>query len=77
MKPCPTGSALPLPWTKSPRGFACLSTRGCHVPPTNSRPSRPRQLMCTISFSKQLYLLASREYFASTYAPLLLFIEMD
>lgn len=37
----------------------------------------PRQLVCTISFSKQLCLLASREYFASTYAPLLLFIKMD
>lgn len=54
MKPHLTAQPVPA-LEEEPWGFACLSAKGCHAPPTNSLPPlTPGSFVCTISFFKQL-----------------------
>lgn len=71
-----TGSAPAPPRRMAGRALPVPSTEGCHVSDINS-PSRPQAACVYNQLLATLYPLASREYFASTYVPLLLFLKMD
>lgn len=78
-KPCLTGSALSLPWKKSLWGSTCLSTKGCHAPPTTASPPLPPGSLCvqSASSSNSNRSVGTERLFCVYTCTLLLFIKMD
>lgn len=59
------------------QGLACAHPPKAVMCPDINSPSRPQAACVYNQLLATLYPLASREYFASTYVPLLLFLKMD